>query len=58
MAKLTGSTDVVDFRQWVRTLKLSLEAHHDWKFVDLVAQLICHVKSPITFTTLLTLLRR
>ena len=44
------STDAVDFRQWVRTLELSLEANYDWKFADLVVQAIRHEKAPITVT--------
>ena len=49
--KLKESADMVDFRQWVRTLELSLEAHYDWTFADLVFQAIWHEKAPITHPT-------
>ena len=51
VGKLKEATGVVDSRQWVRTLELSLDAHCDWKFADLVVQAICHGKAPITCTT-------
>ena len=51
MDKLKKSTDAVDFRQLVRTLEPSLEAHYHWKVADLVVQAIRHERAPITVTT-------
>ena len=49
--RLKKLTDVADFRQWVRTLELSLEAQYDWKFADLVVQAIRDEKEPITVSS-------
>ena len=48
MEKFKETTDAVDFKQWVRTLELSLETHYDWKFADLVVQANRHEKASIT----------
>ena len=39
---------MIDFRQWVRTFELSLEAHYGWTCADPVVQAIRHEKKPIT----------
>ena len=48
VANIKEKQDVHEFRQWLRTLELHMEAHYDWKFADLVFQKLRHTRKPIT----------
>ena len=45
VANIKEKQDVHEFRQWLRTLELHMEAHYEWKCTDLVSKVETHKKA-------------
>ena len=46
--KLEDKADVIDFRQWIRTIELQLESVYNWQFIDLIFQELRRTKSKVS----------
>ena len=45
--KLDEKADVIEFRQWIRTVELQLECVYNWQFVDVVFQELRRAKAKV-----------